>query len=160
MSTGEGRGATDLRAGRDGAPGEAGGDLLRDPVPSDLAPGLLRLRSRSATTALVSRLERAGWATAVVDLSDAPDRSAILEAFARGLSFPGWVGRNWDALDDALRDLSWSPFGPRGRVIVIRGADRADTGTPHDRETLLDVLCTAVDRWAPTTTPLVVLLRR
>ena len=105
-------------------------------------------------------LERAGWAAAVVDLAGAADKSAVLEAFARSLAFPAWVGRNWDALDDALRDLSWWPAGRRGRVIVVRGAGRTAMSAPRDRETLPDVLVTAGNRWAVTDTPLVVLLRR
>ena len=116
------------------------------------------IRSRSATPALRQRLERAGWATATVDLAEAADKSAILDAIGRGLVFPAWVGHNWDALDDALRDLSWWPAGTRGRLIVIRGAGRG--GSPRDRETLHDVLATATARWAASGTPLVVLLRR
>jgi hypothetical protein len=93
-----------------------------------------------------------------VDLAEAADKAAILEAMGRGLVFPAWVGHNWDALDDALRDLSWWPAGTRGRLIVIRGASRG--GSPRDRETLHDVLATATARWAASGTPLVVLLRR
>jgi hypothetical protein len=93
-----------------------------------------------------------------VDLAEAADKAAILEAMGRGLVFPAWVGHNWDALDDALRDLSWWPAGTRGRLIVIRGASRG--GSPRDRETLHDVLATAAARWAASGTPLVVLLRR
>ena len=136
------------------------GTPLADPLGPDLPPGVHRVRSRSATSALVPALERAGWAAAVVDLAGAADKSAVLEAFARSLAFPAWVGRNWDALDDALRDLSWWPAGRRGRVIVVRGAGRTAMSTPRDRETLPDVLVTAGNRWAVTDTPLVVLLRR
>jgi hypothetical protein len=133
---------------------------LSDPLGLDLPPGVHRLRSRSATSALRQRLERSGWATAAVDLVTAPDKASILEAIAHGLVFPTWVGRNWDALDDALRDLSWWPAGDRGRVIVIRGAGRMATSMPRDRMTLHDVLATATRRWAATGTPLVILLRR
>lgn len=135
-------------------------ETLRDPLGPDLPPGVHRLRSRSATTALLSGLERSGWTTRVVDLADSVDKAALLAAVERALGFPAWVGRNWDALDDALRDLSWWPAGARGRVILVRGAGRASMATARDREVLRSVLETAVDRWAPTPTPLVVLLRR
>jgi hypothetical protein len=133
---------------------------VSDPLAPDLPPGVHRLRSRSATSTLRQRFERSGWATAAVDLVDAPDKAAILEAVGRGMAFPAWVGRNWDALDDALRDLSWWPPGSRGRVIVVRGAGRTATRTARDHETLRHVLVTAGNRWAATDTPLVVLLRR
>lgn len=142
-----------------GAPPPRTTDVPRsEPVGPDLVPGVHRCRSRSATSALRRRLERAGWATAAIDLVDVPDKASMLDAIARGLAFPPWVGRNWDALDDALRDLSWWPAGPRGRLVVIRGAVGA--GTPRDRQTLHDVLATAATRWAATEAPLVVLLRR
>ena len=135
------------------------GNELTDPLGVDLAPGVYQLRSRSATTAIRGRLAVAGWATALVPLEGATDKGAIIEAFAGGLAFPDWVGRNWDALDDALRDLSWWPPGPRGRLIVVRGASRATTGTAGDREIVRDVLETAAASWSLTDSPLVVLLR-
>ena len=136
------------------------GTAMGDPLEGDFPPGVHRFSSRSATATILPALARAGWATAVVDLEGATEKAAIIETFACGLSFPGWVGRNWDALDDALRDLSWWPSGARGRLIVVRGADRASTGTPRDRETVRDLLETAAARWSSTGSPLVVLLRR
>jgi len=136
------------------------GAPLADPLGPDLPSGVHRVRSRSATSTLVPALERAGWATTVVDLAGALDKSTVLEAFARSLAFPAWVGHNWDALDDALRDLSWWPAGRRGRVIVVRGAGRTATTVPRVLETLRDVLVRAGNRWAVTDTPLVVLVRR
>jgi hypothetical protein len=135
-------------------------EALRDPLGPDLPPGVHRLRSRSATAALLPGLARAGWSTRVVDLAGSVDKAALLGTVGQALGFPAWVGRNWDAMDDALRDLSWWPAGARGRVIVIRGAGRASTATTRDREVLRAVLETAAARWAPTPTPLVVLLRR
>jgi hypothetical protein len=63
----------------------------------------------------------------VVDVGDGTDKSAVLASFAGALGFPEWVGRNWDALEDALRDLSWWPAGVAGRAIIVRG-DPASTG--------------------------------
>lgn len=136
------------------------GSPLERPLPVDPAPGVHPLRSRLATSTLLRRLGDAGWATASVDLAPAADKAAILDAFARGLCFPGWVGRNWDALDEALRDLSWWPANSRGRLLIVRGGDRATTGTAGDRAVLHDVLETAASRWSETDAPLVVLLRR
>ncbi len=132
----------------------------RDPLGPDLPPGVHRSCSRRATSTIVPRLQQSGWSTRVVDLVGAADKAAVLERLAIALGFPGWVGRNWDALDDALRDLAWWPSGALGRVIVIRGAGRASTATARDRGMLRSVLETAASRWAETATPLVVLLRR
>jgi hypothetical protein len=35
------------------------------------------------------------------------DREALFSALSAELNFPDYFGRNWDALFDCLRDLSW-----------------------------------------------------
>src|SRR5262245_2259166 len=124
-----------------------------------LDPGVSRLRTRASTDEVSANLARAGWAVRVVGVAAAPDKAAILSAFAAGLSFPDWIGRNWDALDDALRDLSWWPTGDRGRAIIVAGAGRLPDGLDREWPTLCDVLATAAQRWAGTPTPLGVLVR-
>lgn len=124
-----------------------------------LDPGVSRLRTRSSTEEVVSRLTRAGWDVRVVDVSEARDKAELLDAFGRALTFPSWVGRNWDALDDALRDLSWWAAGERGRAIIVARAGRLDDGLDREWATLCDVLSTAADRWRATSTPLGVLVR-
>jgi hypothetical protein len=124
-----------------------------------LDPRVARLRSRSSTADVRSHLLRAGWDVRVVDVAEAQDKAGLLAAFATALSFPSWVGRNWDALDDALRDLSWWPAGERGRAIIVAGAGRLDDALDGEWPTLCDVLATAAERWRETPTPLGVLVR-
>ena len=124
-----------------------------------LDPGVSRLRSRSSTDEVVTRLTRAGWDVRVVDVGEARDKAGLLDAFARALSFPAWFGHNWDALDDALRDLSWWPAGERGRAIIVARAGRLDVALDREWATLCDVLAGATDRWRDTSTPLGVLVR-
>ena len=112
-------------------------------------PGLAMWSIRAAT-------EASGFATLTVDLEGAGGKVGILDAFATGLDFPAWVGRNWDALDDAMRDLSWLPSGVRGRAVLVRGFAWPSAGTRHELNVLEDVLRSAVDSWAGTDSPLVV----
>jgi hypothetical protein len=35
------------------------------------------------------------------------DRKSLFSALCRELQFPSYLGNNWDALSDCLRDLSW-----------------------------------------------------
>lgn len=134
--------------------------MITDPIPADLPPGVHRLRSTEPTSEVTELLARAGWSVRVVDLAVAPDKAAIMDAFAAALELPSWFGRNWDALADVLRDLGWWPPGRRGRLMVVRGAGRHDTGTDADRGVMREVLEEAARSWADTATPLVVLLRR
>lgn len=124
-----------------------------------LDPGVARLRSRSATAEVAAGLARAGWDVRRVDVGEARDKAGLLDAFHRALSFPSWVGRNWDALDDALRDLSWWAPGDRGRAIIVTRAGRLDDVMGPDWATLCDVLRSAAERWRTTPTPLGILVR-
>jgi hypothetical protein len=124
-----------------------------------LDPGVARLRSRSSTEDVAAHLRRAGWAVSVVDLGEVRSKPGILDAFRKGLAFPTWVGSTWDALDDALRDLSWWAPGERGRAIVVARAGRLDDDLRREWATLCDVLMTATERWADTPTPLGILVR-
>jgi hypothetical protein len=126
----------------------------------DAAAGVTRFRSRVSTARLARHLDAAGWSVRVADLSAVESKAGLLDALAVALGFPTWVGRNWDALDDAMRDLSWWPSGARGRVVVLTGAERHASRLPDDARILHDVLQHAATRWAATGTPLVVLLRR
>ncbi|WP_416961978.1 barstar family protein [Streptomyces sp. Agncl-13] len=68
----------------------------------------------------------------------------VFAAFARTLEFPGYFGRNWDAMVDCLDDLHGSWHGGRGVAVVIGDADLLlDAG--HLR-LFVSVLCQAAAR--------------
>lgn len=72
-------------------------------------------------------------AVATVDL-----QQPVFEALARALAFPDWFGRNWDAVEDCLTDLSWRQAA--GQVVILEGNE--DSGI------LVDVLRSAAQFWA------------
>lgn len=77
-----------------------------------------------------------------VDLAGAAAKEALLGRIAQALAFPDWFGGNWDALEDCLGDLSWSPA--TGHVLLIDGAE----GLPADeRGILADILASAAALW-------------
>ncbi|HEX2197889.1 MAG TPA: barstar family protein [Burkholderiales bacterium] len=65
-------------------------------------------------------------------------RQPVFEAFSQALAFPDWFGRNWDALEDCLTDLSWRP--DQGQVLLMEGA--------RDGGMLVEVLGAAAQFWA------------
>lgn len=85
-----------------------------------------------------------------IDLRDARDKAAVLAGFADALSFPDWVGDNWDALADALRDLSWHQAP--GHVLLIEHSQywrSVDVSQGHDGyATLLQILEDSAQAWS------------
>ncbi|HTQ77043.1 MAG TPA: barstar family protein [Burkholderiales bacterium] len=78
-----------------------------------------------------------------VQLEGVAGRDALMDRFAGALALPGWFGRNWDALEDCLCDLSWTAAD--GHVLLIEGSG----GLPADeRGILLEVLGAAAAYWA------------
>lgn len=64
-----------------------------------------------------------GFALIEVDLSVVHSKGELLAALAQAIGAPEWFGNNWDALADALGDLSWRPAS--GYVLLLRDANLA-----------------------------------
>jgi RNAse (barnase) inhibitor barstar len=80
-----------------------------------------------------------------VDLSHAGSKSELLDLLAREVGFPSTFGRNWDALADALQDLSWRPA--KGYVMRLVHAARAGQALGADWATLIEVLRLTASYW-------------
>ncbi|MCX7960840.1 MAG: barstar family protein [Burkholderiales bacterium] len=78
-----------------------------------------------------------------IALSPGAGKAEMLAAIARALDFPDWFGANWDALEDCLTDLAWSPA--EAHVLLVEGAGEARA---DDLRTLEDVLAAAAAFWA------------
>jgi hypothetical protein len=98
-----------------------------------------------------------GWVPMVADLGGVADKPTLLARLGAAGRFPGWVGPNWDALDDALGDLSW--LGPAdGWLLVLVGWDRFVAADPADAELVDAILADAATAWADRGTPFVALV--
>jgi Barstar (barnase inhibitor) len=67
--------------------------------------------------------QQAGFELFDVDCSEAHSKGALLAALAQAITAPEWFGNNWDALGDALCDLSWRPAP--GYVLILRDVNLA-----------------------------------
>jgi hypothetical protein len=65
----------------------------------------------------------------------------LFDSLSRALDFPQWFGRNWDALEDVLDDLSWRKGD--GHVLVFRSYPAGE-----ELGILLDVLRSSAEYWA------------
>jgi len=101
---------------------------LSDPVRS----GVYRSRDERA----ILDATRAGpLDVAVVEAS-----GDLFDDLSRALELPSWFGRNWDALEDVLADLSWRKGD--GHVVIFRSY-------PADESLgiLVDVLRSSAEYW-------------
>ncbi|MEZ5379501.1 MAG: barstar family protein [Acidimicrobiales bacterium] len=86
-----------------------------DTLPDDLAP----------------RAEGLGWRPLVVEGEHA-SKESFLAAVREAATFPEWVGNNWDAFEEVMRDLSWLPSAP---LLLVLTSPVPDTAV----EILIDV---------------------
>jgi len=71
-------------------------------------------------------------------------KEQLMRVLEEVLQLPDYFGRNWDALEECLRDLSWLP---PGRISLIH--DALPELPPKDLRTYVDVLANAVSDWKP-----------
>ena len=88
----------------------------------------------------------AGFALFDADLKGVKGKQNLLNALARTATFPSEFGANWDALADALCDLSWC--GERaGYVLLLRNVSDTFGLSAHDREIVQDILADTAVYW-------------
>ncbi|MCB1901331.1 MAG: barstar family protein [Rhodocyclaceae bacterium] len=80
-----------------------------------------------------------------VDLTGCTDKAGLLQCVSRAYAFPEWFGHNWDALADALGDLSWLPS--EGYLTLVSGIASLPPGIDEDTATLLEILGETADDW-------------
>ena len=81
-----------------------------------------------------------------VDLRDCVTKADFLDRLSAALGLPARVGRNWDALADALGDLR-DPGAP-GLVLLLSNSERMRTGSGDEFQTAMEVLESASAEWA------------
>lgn len=100
----------------------------------------------TAFTPVLEAVRATGWTSAVLDLDGVRDKAAFMERCGRALELPDWFGRNWDALADCLRDLSWLPVA-RGRLLLVSGWQAYAEARPGEWATAQQVFAEAEAYW-------------
>ena len=105
---------------------------------------------------VIAAANRRAVAVCRASLAAVQDKATLLSEVKRALRCPAYVGNNWDAVDEALRDLAWLPS--RARLLLV--SDVADFRAECEDlyATLIDVLDSAVTIHRETSTPLNVVL--
>jgi RNAse (barnase) inhibitor barstar len=107
--------------------------------------GVYALRA-DQVDAVSAATERDDLLVTAVDLAEATGKGGLMHAFAVAFVLPDWFGGNWDALADALGDLSWLPVDA-GCVAVVFGAAAHRAACPGDHARMLEVLRDASAGW-------------
>jgi len=86
-------------------------------------------------------------------------KAEFLTAAAKALHFPVWAGRNWDAFEELVNDLSWLPPA-KGYLLLFERASRLAVKEPQTLSVALDILEMASQgRLKDGSSPLAVLVR-
>ena len=88
----------------------------------------------------------AGFALFDADLIGVKGKQNLLNALAQAATFPPEFGVNWDALADALCDLSWHGE-VAGYVLLLRNVSDTFGLSANDREIVQDILADTVVYW-------------
>jgi RNAse (barnase) inhibitor barstar len=113
-------------------------------------------RAPADVSKLRAQARACGAAWFEIGTKAAPDKASLMADIAQALHFPSTFGTNWDALADALQDLSWHPAA--GYVLHVRHANAVRQALASDWGTLLEVLQTTATYWAARGTPFVVVI--
>jgi len=100
---------------------------------------------------LAGIVAHAGLLARPLDLRGCADKPTLLARMAGALELPDDRGRNWDALGDALRDLSWLPAP--GYALLVDHADDLRDADEASFDTLLALLDEASGEWAALDVP-------
>ena len=123
----------------------------------DPPAGLQEFRSRRASEEICRSIEAQGIRCLLLDLRGVSDKAGLLAAWAESIGAPGWVGRNWDAMDEAMRDLGWARA--ERYVVIVTGAGELESTDATAWQTALDILRMAVNEWQTRGIPMLVLVR-
>ncbi len=128
-----------------------------DVLEGRIANGIYPLADSSPVADMASAAAASGWRLLHLDCAAITTKDQCLAGWSEAADFPDWVGTNWDALADALGDLSW--LHAEGYVVLIENAETFATASPRDAATSAEIAAEAATEWADNGTPFVVLTR-
>jgi len=102
--------------------------------------------------------KRAGLVWLDLDLSGVADRDAFFRRCAAVFSFPGYFGRNWDALHECMLDFAGR--GVPGAIVHWRRGAELARRAPEAVTTALEILEDAAAYWSGSGRIFVVVVER
>jgi RNAse (barnase) inhibitor barstar len=81
-----------------------------------------------------------------MDAGEISTKEQLLASIAETMGFPDYFGLNWDALDECLRDMEWSPA--KGYVLIIRNAENLWRKNPRVAAGLIQSWMFSAEEWS------------
>lgn len=120
---------------------------------------VFRLQARTSARTIEGLAQAAGWCFLHLDGARVDTKAEFLAAAGKALHFPAWAGRNWDAFEELVNDLSWLPPA-KGYLLFFERASRLARKEPQTLSVALEIFeAASQDRRKEGTPPLVVLVR-
>jgi RNAse (barnase) inhibitor barstar len=94
---------------------------------------------------LVDAARSLGFSTFLIDVSSVTSDAQLFDEVADLMKFPGYAGKNWDALLDSLRDMSWCPAP--GYCVTLTGTDSFLASCRRSLSLFIDVMAQAAEDW-------------
>ena len=130
---------------------------LQSIVDGSRAPGIYRFASRASAKQVRSQLEAEGWRVFCLEGHDIKDKASFLSECAVSMEFPAYFGKNWDAFEECLTDLSWAKAD--GYVVLFDHADAFELNAADDWATAMEIFGNALKSWHEAGTSMIVLVR-
>ncbi|BAL99355.1 MULTISPECIES: barstar family protein [Caldilinea] len=71
--------------------------------------GLYRWLEPIPVRQFMQSVDALGWRFFYLDGRRARDKASFLRAIAETMAFPDYFGKNWDAFEECVNDLTWAP---------------------------------------------------
>jgi hypothetical protein len=113
--------------------------------------------ARAQADPILATITDWGWYAGYINGRYVEDKQTFLDTAGQALAFPSYYGRNWDAFEEMVRDMSWARAA--GYVILYDSVYRFAGNHEEQWQTALSILKGACDFWQQEGTPFYVLLR-
>jgi RNAse (barnase) inhibitor barstar len=128
-------------------------DILADKKSS----GLYALSGAPRIQALREQCEESGRAFFHLNLEGIDSKERFMDLCAGVFNLPDYFGRNWDALEDCLKDMRW--IKADGFVILYENFGALAERATEDFEESMEILSDAAEYWSENDKPMLALLR-
>ena len=106
--------------------------------------------SEASCLALKKLLEAKGLRVEILDGSEINSKAKLMDALAEAHGYPGYFGKNWDALHDVFTDPRYwiKPVPEAGLVTLYRNSTPYKSSDPEGYEILAELISEASADWA------------